>query len=244
MKKGVKSINVDTLKLVCDELESAFNNLLNPLSNLEKDASRKLSFYKGKLNLNDDIDKLIKNHELITDFLNSKIAFYSDKNLEGNIDSSKTIINEEMFVPIKKQEVKKNEIPEVSSLTIKPETKKKNIFFPKIFYNFYVIMAIIILIAGGCLYFIFSRYNNSYALVLNGEEKVSLEVGDEYHDSGCTLFDRKKQIVRENIEIINNVDTSKEGHYNVICLYRNLRVERDVTVSKNKISSYKGDNNE
>ena len=71
---------------------------------------------------------------------------------------------------------------------------------------------------------------------LKGDENVSIYVNDTYNDSGFTAILNDETDLSSNVEVVNNVDTSKEGTYEVtyILNYKGAKKElkRQVTVMK------------
>lgn len=69
------------------------------------------------------------------------------------------------------------------------------------------------------------------SLTLNGEEEISILVGDTYEDEGATLI-RNNQDVSEELTITGEVDINVAGIYTITYSYRNYSVTRTVEVKE------------
>lgn len=190
--------------LINEEVLQKFNEeIINPISQ-KINIINDNTISHEEVNISNDIDKLISNHYHFIDSLNNKDNFSLDDNI---------ILSNEV-IPIKKEIIVEE----------KNDNNKKN-------YNFILYMILIIILICSVFFIISLFKNNKYYLKLNGSDIVNIHVNDNYVDLGCTVYNDKNEIITSNVELINNVNTDIPGTYNVICLYKNLRIERKVIVN-------------
>lgn len=72
--------------------------------------------------------------------------------------------------------------------------------------------------------------NVSINIELIGEEEIIINKGDNYIDQGVKATDSDGKDLTDDIEIINNVDTSKAGNYSIIYSYGKNIVIRKIIV--------------
>lgn len=90
-------------------------------------------------------------------------------------------------------------------------------------YNIIIIVLVIAIIVSGIYLFAKSRPPKidevseiSYNIVLQGNNYITLYVGENYKEEGFTAFDSDGNNISNRVEVISNVDTSKVGTYEII----------------------------
>lgn len=80
--------------------------------------------------------------------------------------------------------------------------------------------------------------NRSYTIELQGEEIMTIAVGSEYIEPGYKAYDKKNNDKTNQIKVEKNIDTSKEGEYEIIYKIGNTSKIRYITVVKTVDESY------
>ncbi|MGN1311413.1 MAG: immunoglobulin-like domain-containing protein [Bacilli bacterium] len=75
---------------------------------------------------------------------------------------------------------------------------------------------------------------------LNGEEEITLYINQTYHEEGAYAFDNYDKDITNQIKIESNLDTTKEGDYQIIYSVRDSSgnensITRKISVKKNTI---------
>lgn len=69
--------------------------------------------------------------------------------------------------------------------------------------------------------------NITISMELIGEDEITINKGDKYTDPGITATDSEGNDLTSEVEITNNVDTSKAGKYSVVYSYgKNIIIRR------------------
>jgi len=69
--------------------------------------------------------------------------------------------------------------------------------------------------------------NITINMELIGEDEITINKGDKYVDQGIKATDGEGNDLTNDVEITNNVDTSKEGKYSIIYSYgKNIIIRR------------------
>lgn len=89
---------------------------------------------------------------------------------------------------------------------------------------FLVILAIILI----------NVFNKSakYTLTIVGEGKITINFGSDYIEPGYSAYDKKGNEVTKNVKITSNIDTTKEGNYEILYSIGNISKVRYVVVKK------------
>ena len=85
------------------------------------------------------------------------------------------------------------------------------------------------------------------SITLNGKEKISLIIGDNYKEQGAKAIDEKEGELTEKIQIEGNVDTSKNGTYTITYKVSDSKgneavKKRIVSVIKKPVQAKTGEN--
>ena len=90
-----------------------------------------------------------------------------------------------------------------------------------------LLVAIIIIIVVVIL-----NKRDKYTIELDGNEKITITIGEPYVEPGYNAYDRKNNDVTSLVEITSNVDTSKLGEYEVLYTIDGITKVRHVTVNE------------
>lgn len=96
----------------------------------------------------------------------------------------------------------------------------------------------ILLITGGIIliaiiiFVIIALLNNSdkYTLELLGEENITINLGENYVEPGYKAYDKKDNDVTAEVKVLNEIDTSKIGKYEILYTIGNVNKVRYITV--------------
>ena len=83
-----------------------------------------------------------------------------------------------------------------------------------------VLVSFLIILLTGCIIY----YNSKYFIILNGKEKIVLNLGEEYKELGA------RTIINSKIKIEGNVDNTKVGKYKIKYYHNKKYKERIVEV--------------
>ena len=105
---------------------------------------------------------------------------------------------------------------------------------------FVVAIIIFISIIVG-FYFLYININGEskyLKISLNGDNKITLEYGNEYNDLGATAFYKDKNITK-NVKITNNLDLKKLGNYKYVYTINYKKQTKKIIRKVNVIDSVK-----
>lgn len=110
--------------------------------------------------------------------------------------------------------------------------KNLNIDFKKIKPILFITGGIILL--AIIIFIIISLINNSnkYTIELLGEEVMTISQNSEYKEPGYIAYDKANNDVTDQVEIINYIDTSVPGEYEVLYSIGKINKVRYVTVTE------------
>lgn len=96
-----------------------------------------------------------------------------------------------------------------------------------------ILLVIIIFIAT-----ISFNNNDKYTIELLGEENITLTIGNDYIESGYKAYDKDHNDITDQVKIISDIDTSKEGEYEILYYIGKTNKVRYVTVTKDTDATY------
>lgn len=108
----------------------------------------------------------------------------------------------------------------------KKNRKKKNISSNTIICISVGIVLLIVLVS----IFIGTRESVSYTIELNGDSNVVVYKNGNYNDPGAKAYDSNNKDLSKNIKVINNVNISKAGKYEIVYKLDDIYVKRVVKV--------------
>lgn len=73
---------------------------------------------------------------------------------------------------------------------------------------------------------------DDYVIVLSGDERVTVGLNKTYNEPGYKAYDKNKNDVSNQVEVTNNIDTSKKGEYEVLYSIGKINKVRYVTVTE------------
>ena len=92
----------------------------------------------------------------------------------------------------------------------------------------FIIIFIIISLTGN---------KNNYVIELQGEETITINLGDEYKEPGYSAYNGNTDVTAD-VEIISTVDTTKTGEYEILYSIGSENVIRYVKVIENIEATY------
>lgn len=116
--------------------------------------------------------------------------------------------------------------------------RKRNIWVSYLLFSIIVILVVIILFL---LYNIINT--NSYKIILNGLQEVSIYQGDQYVEEGYLVYDSKDNLIDKEVKIDNKVDINTPGTYKITYTIKEFlkksKVTRTVIVLDNPLQGVK-----
>lgn len=98
---------------------------------------------------------------------------------------------------------------------------------------YWIIAGIVLLVAIiAIIVVVMLNRGDKYTIELNGEEKITITIGEPYVEPGYNAYDKKNNDVTSLVEITSNVDTSKLGEYEVLYTIDGITKVRYVTVNE------------
>lgn len=79
---------------------------------------------------------------------------------------------------------------------------------------------------------------NKYTIELIGSETITINLGSDYVEPGYKAYDKNNNDYTNQVEITNNVDTSKTGEYEILYSIDNINKVRYVIVKETKDLTY------
>ena len=104
----------------------------------------------------------------------------------------------------------------------------------------------ILLIAGGIILLLIiilivislTKNSSKYTIKLYGEEKITITLGSNYIEPGYIAYDKNKNDITNQVEVTNNIDTSKVGEYEVLYSVGNINKVRYITIIESVDKTY------
>lgn len=114
------------------------------------------------------------------------------------------------------------------------KNKKTGLDFKNLNLKPIIFIAIGIIALLVIIFFVASlgKNKNAYTIELAGSESIIINLGSEYTEPGYTAYDSKGNNVTSNVKILNTIDTSQIGEYEVLYSIGSYSVTRKVTVTE------------
>ena len=119
-----------------------------------------------------------------------------------------------------------SEFNDGKKISFKNLDKKKLLFIGGGVLLLIIIVIIIIAVVNGS--------SSNYTLELLGDEKVIINLGDNYEEKGVLALDKKGNDVSDQVEVTNNIDYTKPGEYEILYTIDGISVVRKVEIVETK----------
>jgi len=93
---------------------------------------------------------------------------------------------------------------------------------------FLIVPVIILLVAAIVIVTISS--SNKPTIELLGTDTITITLGSEYYEPGYKAYDKKGNNLTEEVKVTNNINSSKEGEYEVSYSLNNVNITRKIIV--------------
>ena len=129
--------------------------------------------------------------------------------------------------------MKKNYKDDIIDISYDDDEKDKvKLLSSKYFKYVLVVLFLIILIFLVNILF-FNNKGTTYVIRLTGDKNINILLGEEYVEPGYIAFDNKNNNVTDQVRIVNTINTSQVGDYEVVYIIGNKIVRRNVSVIEN-----------
>ncbi len=110
--------------------------------------------------------------------------------------------------------------------------KQVNLDFDKLKPILFIAGGLVLLVIIAIILINIFNKGAKYTLTIVGDEKITINLGSDYIEPGYSAYDKKGNNVTKDVKITSNIDTTKEGNYEIQYSIGKISKVRYVTVKK------------
>ena len=110
--------------------------------------------------------------------------------------------------------------------------KQVNLDFDKLKPIFFIVGGLVLLVIIAIVLINVFNKGAKYTLTIVGNDNITINLGSDYIEPGYSAYDKKGNDVTKEVKISSNIDTTKEGNYEILYSIGKISKVRYVTVKK------------
>ena len=115
--------------------------------------------------------------------------------------------------------------------------KQVNLGFNKLKPILFIVGGLVLLVIIAIILVNILGKSSKYKLTIIGDETITINLGSDYIEPGYNAYDKNGNDITNEVKITSNIDTTKEGNYEILYSIGNVSKVRYVIVEKTDVQT-------